>query len=75
MSAKLPTVKPKDLIRVLKHKGWILNRTRGSHHILVHPILRRSVPVPLHNRDLKPGTLNSILRITGVTREELIELL
>jgi predicted RNA binding protein YcfA (HicA-like mRNA interferase family) len=42
---------------------------------MVHPTLMKAVPVPMHNRDLKTGTLNGILRSTGITREELAELL
>lgn len=75
MSGKLPAVKPKDLLRVLEKKGWSLDRVRGSHHIMVHPLLRKAIPVPVHNRDLKTGTLNGILRVAGISREELRELL
>ena len=75
MSDKLPAVKPRELIRALEKVGWRLDRTRGSHHILVHPVLRKVVPVPVHNRDLKPGTLAGIRRSTGLTRNELHELL
>lgn len=75
MSPKLPAVTPKELIRVLEKKGWHLDRVRGSHHIMVHPTFRRAVPVPMHNRDLKAGTLNGILRSAGISREELTELL
>lgn len=75
MSAKLPAVRPKDLIRVLEKKGWRLDRVRGSHHIMVHPVLKKALPVPMHNRDLKAGTLSGILRSAGISRQELTELL
>lgn len=75
MSGKLPAIKPRELIRALERKGWELDRIRGSHHIMVHPVLKRVVPVPMHNRDLKTGTVNGILRIAGISREELRELL
>lgn len=75
MSDKLPAIKPAQLIRALKRKGWELDRVRGSHYILIHPEQQRAVPVPYHNRDLKPGTLAGILRSTGVSRDELRELL
>lgn len=52
VSDKLPALKPRELIRALEKLGWRLDRTRGSHHILVHPVLRKAVPVPAHNRDL-----------------------
>lgn len=75
MTERLPAVKPKQLIKALEQMGWQLDRVRGSHHILVHPEQRRALPVPVHNRELKTGTLLSILRIAGISREELRELL
>lgn len=75
MSDKLPAVTPKQLIRVLEQKGWLLDRVRGSHHIMVHPSERRAVPVPMHNRDLKIGTLRAILALAGISREEFRDLL
>lgn len=75
MTGKLPAIKPKELIRVLEKKGWQLDRIRGSHHILVHPVLKRAVPVPVHNRDLKTGTLTAIIRVAGISRKELADLL
>jgi len=75
VSAKLPAVKPRELVRVLEKKGWRLDRVRGSHHIMVHPALKKAVSVPMHNRDLKTGTLHGILRVAGISRQEFIELL
>lgn len=49
MSDKLPAVKPKQLIRVLEKRGWRLDRVRGSHHLMKHPVERRTIPVPVHN--------------------------
>ena len=42
---------------------------------MVHPDLKKAVPVPMHSRDLKTGTLNGILRSAGISREELARLL
>jgi predicted RNA binding protein YcfA (HicA-like mRNA interferase family) len=70
VSDRLPAVTPRQLIRVLEQKGWLLDRVRGSHHIMVHPEERRAIPVPMHNRDLKSGTLSAILRNAGISREE-----
>jgi predicted RNA binding protein YcfA (HicA-like mRNA interferase family) len=75
MSGKLPAIKPRELIRALERAGWQLDRVRGSHYIMVHPEEHRAVPVPHHNRDLKTGTLASILRSTGISRDELRRLL
>lgn len=47
----------------------------GSHHVLVYPgDPARTVTVPVHAaRDLKPGTLRSIVRQSGLTVEEFVE--
>jgi predicted RNA binding protein YcfA (HicA-like mRNA interferase family) len=73
VSDKLPAIKPQRLIRVLEAKGWQHRRTRGSHHYLVHPERRDAIAV--HNRDVKPGLLLSILKTAGISRDELRELL
>lgn len=70
---KLPSVKPKMVIRALKRKGFAVHHTTGSHYFLKKEKLR--VSVPYHNKDLKPGTLASIIAQAGLTIEEFVELL
>ena len=54
---------PKSLIKLLKSRGWQLDRINGSHHIYIHLETQRSVSVPIHgNKDLKLGTYKSILK-------------
>ena len=75
MTGRLPAVKPKELIRALERTGWHVERVSGSHHILVNVELRRVITIPLHNRELKIGTLTGILRGAGVSRDDLRNLL
>jgi len=70
---KLPVVRPRIVIRALKRNGFIVHHTTGSHYIMKKVNLR--VTVPYHNRDLKPGTLASIIAQAGLTVEEFLELL
>jgi predicted RNA binding protein YcfA (HicA-like mRNA interferase family) len=72
---KLPSVKPRQLIRFLEQNGFVLDHTSGSHFIFYNPGSRRRAVVPQHNRDLPKGTLMSLLREAGFTREELIDFL
>jgi len=72
---KLPAVKPRRLIQFLQQNGFVLDHTSGSHYIYYHPGSRRRAVVPQHNRDLPKGTLMSLLREAGFTREELIDFL
>jgi mRNA interferase HicA len=76
MKQPLPSVQSKQAIRALKRAGFFIHRVSGSHYILKHPAkptLR--VTVPYHNRDLKRGTLQSIVRQAGFTNEEFLKLL
>ena len=73
MTQKLPSVKPKLVIRALKRNGFAIHHTTGGHYILKKEW--RRVSVPYHNKDLKPGTLASIIKQTGLTVEEFVELL
>lgn len=72
---KLPSIKPRQVIRFLEQNGFILDHTSGSHYIYYQPSSRRRAVVPQHNRDLPKGTLMSLLREAGFTREELISFL
>ena len=76
MSRRLPALKPKDVFRALTKDGFLLHHTAGSHYILKHPdrpILR--VTLPWHSRDLKKGTLHSIIEQAGYTIEKFLDLL
>jgi predicted RNA binding protein YcfA (HicA-like mRNA interferase family) len=72
---KLPAVKPRQVIRFLERNGFVLDHTSGSHFIFFHTTSRRRAVVPSHNRDLPKGTLMSLLREAGFSREELIDFL
>jgi predicted RNA binding protein YcfA (HicA-like mRNA interferase family) len=73
--SKLPALKPAEVIRALVNKaGFFVQRISGSHYILKHPDGRR-VTVPFYGRDLAPGTVKSIIRRAGLSREEFLKLL
>jgi predicted RNA binding protein YcfA (HicA-like mRNA interferase family) len=59
-------MKGKELIKILREHGWILDRIEGSHHIMVKKG-KRPVPIPVHgNRDLPKGLVHRILKEAGV---------
>ncbi len=66
-----PSITPKDIIRILKQKGFVLDRNRGSHQIWLHPESRKRVVVPMHKKDLPVGTMFSILKQAGIDKDEL----
>lgn len=76
MSARLPALKPKDVFRALTRAGFFLHHTTGGHYYLKHPEKPgMRVTLPWHNKDLKRGTLASIVDQSGFTTQEFADLL
>ena len=71
---KLPVVRPRDLIAVLKKKGFYQTRSVGS-HLRFHHNDGRNTTVPFHRHPLRIGTLKSILNQVELTTEQLLEML
>lgn len=59
-------MKPKEMIKLLQANGFVLERTNGSHHFLKNHQTGKTTVVPLHTKDLKPGTENKILKDAGL---------
>ncbi len=59
-------LKPKELMKILEADGWRLIRVRGSHHMYRHPNKPGMLIVPFHNNDMRPGTVNQILKDAGM---------
>jgi predicted RNA binding protein YcfA (HicA-like mRNA interferase family) len=73
---KLPRVTGREVVRALERAGFISDRQRGAHVILVHPQSRRRVSVPVHaGQIVKPGTLKGILDDACLSPEEFAQLL
>lgn len=69
--SKISSFTPKDIARILKKRGFVLDRTSGSHQIWLHPVSRKRAIVPMHSRDIPVGTLYSILKQAGINKEEI----
>jgi predicted RNA binding protein YcfA (HicA-like mRNA interferase family) len=63
-------MKVRDVIRLLEGEGWFLVATRGSHRQYKHAVRPGRVTVAgKPSDDLAPGTLNSILKQSGLQDE------
>lgn len=71
---KLPSYKPKELIKKFEKAGFVIDRQKGSHVVLYDLKRERRLTIPLHVKDLPKGTLLSIIRQAGITREEFLKL-
>jgi len=66
-----PSLTPKDIVRILKQKGFVLDRSRGSHQVWLHPISHKRAIVPMHNKAIPTGTLYAILKQAGIDKENI----
>ncbi len=58
---------PKEMIALLKTNGFIpVKSNNGSHKKMFNPITNITVTVPMHNKDLKKGLEQAILKQAGL---------
>jgi predicted RNA binding protein YcfA (HicA-like mRNA interferase family) len=72
--ASLPAISGERAVRAFQMAGWVKDRQRGSHVILIKPGNPASLSVPQH-RELAPGTLRSLIRASGMTVTQFADLL
>jgi predicted RNA binding protein YcfA (HicA-like mRNA interferase family) len=71
--SRFPTIRAAELVRFLKAHGYAEERQRGSHLILRHFALRKSIAVPIHSgHDLGRGLALQILKQTGFTTDDFL---
>jgi len=73
MSQKLPILSGSEIVKRLRHFGFELDRPVGSHQILRRqkpPAMTLSVPA---HKNVKKGTLASILRQANIPLEEFLK--
>lgn len=74
--SRLPSLSGKEAIRALGKVGFQQIRQAGSHIVLQKPIPGSTITVVVPNHpELAKGTLRSIIRKSGLSVEDFIELL
>ena len=71
--SRLPVCSGADAVKAFRQIGYEVDHQTGSHIILRHPSQRR-LTVPNH-RELAKGTLRSLIREAGLTKEQFTDLL
>ena len=71
---KLPVVSGSEAIKMLEKEGFLVVRQRGSHVSLHKKVNDKTllVVVPM-KKEIKKGTLLSIIKQAGMSREEFIK--
>jgi predicted RNA binding protein YcfA (HicA-like mRNA interferase family) len=74
---KLPVVTGSEAIAAFARNGFALDRvSKSSHHVLKKPGHRFLLTVPVHGAaNLKPGLLRALIKSSGMTVEQFLELL
>lgn len=57
-------MKDKELFVLLQKNGWVLDRIKGSHHILRKD--NQTISLPVHGEDMKKGLETAILKKAGL---------
>jgi len=69
---KVPLLKPKEVIRVFKKFGWVVERSSGSHIILTKEGNISTLSIPNHT-EIARGTLRALINKSGLTIEDFIK--
>jgi predicted RNA binding protein YcfA (HicA-like mRNA interferase family) len=77
--AKLPSLTARKVIRALKRAGFVEDRQKGSHLILIHPekkVRKVRTVVPVHSgRTIKEPLLRAIVRDANLSADESMKFL
>lgn len=74
MMGLLPRLSGREVVKIFAQHGWCVARQRGSHMILVKEGSFVSLSVPDH-REVATGTLRSLIRASGLTVGEFLDLI
>lgn len=73
---RLPSMTASDVIKKLKKIGFVFDRyAKGSHEIWYNPKTKRRVTIPNHpGMDIPKGTLSAIIKETGYSIDDFLQL-
>ena len=71
----LPTISGRDVVKMLTSSGFNIVGRKGSHIRLKKKNDRTLVAIVPDHKEIAKGTLKSILKQAGLTREEFLDLL
>lgn len=69
--AKLPVLSGRRVCRILENNGFSEVRRRGSHIVMQRKFSNTTITIPVpDHKEIRPGTLLSIIRQSGLPRTE-----
>ena len=73
----VPSLKPREVIKGLEKFGFVKDRQKGSHLILINPSTKKMTVVPIHKgKDIKKKLLLKIIEEDcGLKKEEFLSMI
>jgi len=71
---KLANISGKEAVKAFGRAGWVVTGQVGSHCVMTKEGERANLSVPQH-KELSTGTLRALIRYSGMTVEQFLELL
>jgi predicted RNA binding protein YcfA (HicA-like mRNA interferase family) len=71
---KLANISGKEAAKAFEKAGWRTIGQVGSHLVLVKPGIRVNLSVPQH-KELSVGTLRALIRLSGLSVDEFLQML
>jgi predicted RNA binding protein YcfA (HicA-like mRNA interferase family) len=65
------SVSSREIVKLLKSKGWRETTVRGSHYLFKHATIAGRVTIPHPKKDLPWPTVKSILKQAGLMEDDL----
>jgi predicted RNA binding protein YcfA (HicA-like mRNA interferase family) len=72
--ARLANISGKDAVKAFEKAGWRVIGQVGSHVVMTRPDVRANLSIPQH-KELSAGTLRALIRHSGMTVEEFLDLI
>ena len=72
--SKLGNTSGKEVVKAFSKAGWQPVGQVGSHLVMTKPGQRANLSIPQH-KELSVGTLRALIRASGITVDEFLELL
>ncbi len=73
---KIPTLTATQVVRALKKIGFVKDRQRGGHLVLIQPTTKARTVIPIHaGRTIKKSLLRAIINDAKLSVEEFLKLI
>lgn len=70
---RIYSIRSREVFKLLEKLGYDLDHTTGSHKIYKDFSTNKIIVVPNHTKDLRIGTVKSIIRELGLSQKDFLD--